>query len=61
MVCILDAVHLEASSALFEYLSSGVSSVLLMCSDILSMSSDLSSVDGLSEMDTQEGEGGGGR
>ena len=48
MVWILDVVHLEASSALFEYLS-----------NILSMSSDLSSVVGLSEMDTREGGGGG--
>ena len=48
------AVHLEACSALFEYLSSGVSSVLLMCNDVFSVTSSLlSSAAGLSELDIE--------
>lgn len=48
------AVHLEACSALFEYLSTGVYRVLPMCNDVLSiMSSDMSVRAGLSEMDVE--------
>lgn len=48
------AVHLEACSALFEYLSTGIQGVLSMCHDVISaMSHDTSTLAGLSEMDIE--------
>ncbi len=46
------AVHLEACSALFEYLSTGIQVVLSMCNDIISLIlHNISNQTGLSEMD----------
>lgn len=48
------AVHVEACSALFEYLGTGISSVLFMCNEVLSVAlSDMSSLSGLSDMDVE--------
>lgn len=48
------AVHLEACSALFEYLSTGIQGVLSMCNDVISViSHDISNQAGLSEMDIE--------
>lgn len=48
------AVHIEACCVLFEYLSTGISSVLTMCNEVLSVTSpDMFNMAGLSEMDIE--------
>ncbi|KAL9952401.1 hypothetical protein ACROYT_G039651 [Oculina patagonica] len=47
------AVHLEACSALFEYLSTGIQGVLSMCKGFISVISHAPNQAGLSEMDTE--------
>ena len=48
------AVHLEACSALFEYLSTGIQSVLSMCDEVISViSHGVSNPSGPSEMDIE--------
>ena len=49
-----DVVHLEACIALFEYLSSGIQSLLSMCNEFISLiSCGVSSPSGLREMDIE--------
>ena len=48
------AVHIEACCALFEYLSTGISSVLVVCNEVSSVASaDMLNMAGLSKMDVE--------